>query len=1078
MFAAEGARQPDASGTANLGHPDRARHTVLERYPVDVLLVEEPSSRGGEAGPTPTRPWENWLQRCPEPTRPDLVVVCADPDELVKDGGFHSKLWRSKVAALGYDPGFWYLRATDHGSTVRQDRMVMVLQKQASDRPAISHGPRPSEDGSTIRASTNMLKTHRIPWEAWARGGWDVLDESNWATQAAAPCSIIGTAQQDGKPVFCPTGSLPDGVGSWLRVEHRGGHRMRHLLTDELAKAKGYPAEWIPEGNKGKRLVETGTALHLWAAVGEAIQEAWAPDSTPEVATEPIPTVLLTSWMEKDELDDGDPSEWTWKAPDLSEGGEWYQARVASLEEAIAGRPDADLLRADGLEALRRHRTNYGEEGPQHLQILWWEFPSEHWTELRDGCPMNFLTEPEAKITPNNDMDGPATEVAAEFADELIRIGTLVGVPEGEQMLTNAPLFCLPKLGQEDQWRCIADMKSGGQNEHIGKDPVHLSRPEDILHRMYTGGYSAVVDASKFFYNFPTLPADRPYLGCIHPKTGEYLYYLGLPMGSASSPALTGKYGASLLRQIREQESVFQGTMQENGWRLHFEDGEFDPHKGVGLVCIGDDGLPAALMWIHVDDILIHAPTRSKCQQALDAFMEATLRVGLICQPCKSKPPAQIQKYCGFLYDTTGIPCLRVPQDKADRALASIQFLKSGARNERLSRLTFAVVIGLLQSLVDATPHRVGQTFLRRLYDRLHDGWASQPDLVGARFYYTVVELDEEEWLDLDWWERALRLGLRCYARSRLQDVLGVTWGDGSGTGTGGTVQLVPQGGGEMTIEAWMGIWEPQLFHNSANWKEARTLLHTLEREENATRLQGCTVFYFTDNQITYWIVNSGGSSSVGLHKLLRRIKFLEIKLDLRLEVVHVPGTHMIDQQTDGLSRGLAFANSRLRRSPQEEILRLFQPVPFTWELMSFVETVGCRPRGSRPLQHVESVSNWVFGDVAGRSTVWTPRPDWADQVITAVLNVWIEQPLDTEAYFVVPRIFQRRWGRKSKHIVEVSLTWAHEMPGPLETDIPVVVLHLPFHVRSLPLPSRLDPAPGPHGARWHSEQAEHVRGL
>jgi hypothetical protein len=42
-------------------------------------------------------------------------------------------------------------------------------------------------------------------------------------------------------------------------------------------------------------------------------------------------------------------------------------------------------------------------------------------------------------------------------------------------------------------------MKKGGQNQAIGRDPVYLSRLDTILPHMYTGGWSTVVDASKFF---------------------------------------------------------------------------------------------------------------------------------------------------------------------------------------------------------------------------------------------------------------------------------------------------------------------------------------------------------------------------------------------------------------------------------------------------------------------------------------------------------------------------------------------------------------------------------------------------
>ena len=379
---------------------------------------------------------------------------------------------------------------------------------------------------------------------------------------------------------------------------------------------------------------------------------------------------------------------------------------------------------------------------------------------------------------------------------------------------------------------------------------------------------------------------------------------------------------------------------------------------------------------------------------------------------------------------------------------------------------------------MEATAHNVGQTFLRRLYDRLHCLEGLPAGLEGAEFYYTVVFLTEEEWLDLEWWERALRIGLCWYSRSSNQNMLGITWGDGSGTGTGGTVQLVAQGEDLMSVEAWMGIWEPQVFHFSSNWKELRTLLHTLEREELSDRLRGCTVFYFTDNLVSYYIAHSGGSTSVELHKLIRRLMFLLIKLDIHLEVVHVPGRHMISQQTDGLSRGLAFSNSRLSRSPREELLRLFRGLRYTPDLIPWLMTMTGRTWGHRPLQHIDSVGDWSFHDVVGRSTVWTPSPEWADQIVSTVVEFWTEAPLSTEAFFVIPRIFQRRWGRKNKHIVDWGALDPRVVPGAGDSDIPFVILHLPCHIRSLPPPVRLDRPSQPYRHRWHSEQAEYVRGL
>ena len=125
---------------------------------------------------------------------------------------------------------------------------------------------------------------------------------------------------------------------------------------------------------------------------------------------------------------------------------------------------------------------------------------------------MNFLQEPPPVITPNVEMDKSGLEATIEFVDELILLGVFREIYEGMRILSNAPLFVVPKPGQPGQWRCIADMKTGGQNECIGADPCFLPRSGYILEELYAGEFSAVVDLYKYFHNFPTHADDRPYL--------------------------------------------------------------------------------------------------------------------------------------------------------------------------------------------------------------------------------------------------------------------------------------------------------------------------------------------------------------------------------------------------------------------------------------------------------------------------------------------------------------------------------------------------------------------------------------
>jgi hypothetical protein len=81
-------------------------------------------------------------------------------------------------------------------------------------------------------------------------------------------------------------------------------------------------------------------------------------------------------------------------------------------------------------------------------------------------------------------------------------------------------------------------MKKGHQNQSCAADPVHMTCPEDILPRMYPGGFSSVIDASKFFHMFLTVDDERKFMGLIHPYTGDHYWYTRLPMGSSISLAV------------------------------------------------------------------------------------------------------------------------------------------------------------------------------------------------------------------------------------------------------------------------------------------------------------------------------------------------------------------------------------------------------------------------------------------------------------------------------------------------------------------------------------------------------------
>jgi hypothetical protein len=92
----------------------------------------------------------------------------------------------------------------------------------------------------------------------------------------------------------------------------------------------------------------------------------------------------------------------------------------------------------------------------------------------------------------------------------------------------------------------------------------------------------------------------------------------------------------------------------------------FDPKRCHRRFLLGRDGFPAAQVWAHCDDFLIHGPTLEKTYRALQQFLDKLVKTGMLCHPGKLIPPAHVVKYMGLLFDTTTEPTLRIPVNKRE----------------------------------------------------------------------------------------------------------------------------------------------------------------------------------------------------------------------------------------------------------------------------------------------------------------------------------------------------------------------------------------------------------------------------
>mmetsp|Transcript_8375 Transcript_8375/g.12904 ORF Transcript_8375/g.12904 Transcript_8375/m.12904 type:complete len:123 (-) Transcript_8375:54-422(-) len=108
------------------------------------------------------------------------------------------------------------------------------------------------------------------------------------------------------------------------------------------------------------------------------------------------------------------------------------------------------------------------------------------------------------------------------------------------------------------------------------------------------------------------------------------------------------------------------------------------------------------------------------------------------------------------------------------------------------------------------------------------------------------MSLTEKVREGLEWWRSFFLSSEGRYARPIHAATFAPAFGDGRGTGTGGTFRL-PEG---QALQMWKGKWKVATLKFTSNWKELRTLYETLKRIRDSPHRESVrhtTVFYFTD---------------------------------------------------------------------------------------------------------------------------------------------------------------------------------------------------------------------------------------
>lgn len=230
----------------------------------------------------------------------------------------------------------------------------------------------------------------------------------------------------------------------------------------------------------------------------------------------------------------------------------------------------------------------------------------------------------------------------------------------------------------------------------------------------------------------------------------------------------------------------------------------------------------------------------------------------------------------------------------------------------------------------------------------------------------------------------------------------------------------------------------------SSNYRELRNLVEVLEDLFLKGLLDGTEVFMFTDNSTAESAYFKGTSSSESLFNLVVRLRKLEMSGRCILHMIHVAGTRMIWQGTDGLSRGdknagvmagesmLSFVPLHLSAFDREDTLKDWIQ---SWSCVSD----DCISEGrNRTVARFLDPSDWPIS-LKGRNTyIWCPPPAAAD-VAAEYMARSIHVRSSSIHIFVCPRLMTSRWRRFLRKTADVLFVlpvgcdvWGKENHKPL----------------------------------------------
>ena len=193
-------------------------------------------------------------------------------------------------------------------------------------------------------------------------------------------------------------------------------------------------------------------------------------------------------------------------------------------------------------------------------------------------------------------------------------------------------------------------------------------------------------------------------------------------------------------------------------------------------------------------------------------------------------------------------------------------------------------------------------------------------------------------------------------------------------------------------------------------------------------------MFIFTDNFITESVFYKGGATSPHLHELVERLKMMQMHGGLFIHVLWIAGTRMIEQGTDGLSRG-DFSSGVLGGKDFLSFIPLNQGAV---ELSPGLPTwLGSTFEGRKEWTLLTPEGWYTDGHQDGHF-IWAPPPAVADAVLEQLCESVLSRPWNAHL-FICPAHMTYKWRKQLRKVSDLVVTigvggdlWPNRLHEPL----------------------------------------------